>query len=80
MFYLAAFPQFITTGEGAVSSAFILVILHSLINAIWFGAMVVLFARLTSIAQSGAFQRWLKGVTGAVFIGFGVKLATYHRA
>jgi threonine/homoserine/homoserine lactone efflux protein len=78
MFYLAAFPQFITTGEGAITSAFTLVILHSLIAAIWFSAMVVLFARLARVAQNGAFQRWLKGVTGVVFVGFGIKLATYR--
>ena len=78
MFYLAAFPQFITTGEGAIGSAFVLVLLHSLINAIWFGAMVILLARLTRVAQNGTFQRWLKGVTGAVFIGFGASLASYR--
>lgn len=78
MFYLAAFPQFITTGEGAIASAFFLVMIHSLINAIWFSAMVILFARLMKVAQHGSFQRWLKAVTGVVFIGFGLKLATYR--
>ncbi|MEM6545045.1 MAG: LysE family translocator [Pseudomonadota bacterium] len=78
MFYLAAFPQFIPTGGHAVASAFFLVFLHSVINAIWFGAMVILFARLMKVAQTGSFQRWLKGVTGAVFVGFGVKLATFR--
>jgi len=39
MFYLAAFPQFITVGEGAVVSAFILVLLHTIINVTWFGAI-----------------------------------------
>jgi len=78
MFYLAAFPQFISTGEGVAASAFILVLLHTLVNVTWFGAMVVLLARLTKVARSGNFQRWLNGVTGAVFVGFGVKLATYR--
>jgi len=78
MFYLAAFPQFITTGDGAVASAFVLVILHTIINVAWFGAMVVLFTHLTKFGQNAAFQRWLKGITGAVFIGFGVKLATHQ--
>ncbi len=76
MFYLAAFPQFITVGETSAASAFTLVSLHAAINALWFAAMVLLFARLTKAARSGRFQRWLKGVTGAVFVGFGVKLAT----
>jgi len=76
MFYLAAFPQFITLGVTSPVASFLLVLLHSVINALWFGAMVMLFARLSKIARSGSFQRWLKGVTGVVFIGFGANLAT----
>ncbi|MEM9030194.1 MAG: LysE family translocator [Pseudomonadota bacterium] len=76
MFYLAAFPQFIPTGDGAAASALLLVCVHAAINAIWFGLMVVLFSRLAAAARGGQFQRWLKGVTGVVFIAFGLKLAT----
>ncbi len=78
MFYLAAFPQFIPAGEASATSAFVLVFIHSLINAVWFTAMVLLLTRLTAAARNGTFQRWLKGVTGAVFISFGVKLASYR--
>ena len=79
MFYLAAFPQFTPAGEGAVASAFSLVAIHSTLNFVWFSAMVLLIARMkSSVAASAAFQRWLKGVTGAVFIGFGVKLAMFR--
>lgn len=77
MFYLAAFPQFITLGETSAAASFMLVFIHSMINAIWFGAMVLVMSRLTAVARNGTFQRWLKGVTGVVFIGFGAKLATY---
>ncbi|VAV89959.1 Threonine efflux protein [hydrothermal vent metagenome] len=77
MFYLAAFPQFINIGETPAASAFLLVFLHSMINAIWFSAMVLLFSRLTRITRSGSFQRWLKGVTGVIFISFSAKLASY---
>ncbi|WP_189436030.1 LysE family translocator [Pseudovibrio japonicus] len=77
MFYLAAFPQFISLGEASAASSFLLVSLHSAINAVWFGAMVLLLGKLTSLARTGSFQRWLKGITGVVFIGFGVKLASY---
>ncbi len=76
MFYLAAFPQFISTGDGAVRAAFLLVAVHSALNLAWFSAVVLLFARLANVAGGSAFQRWLKGVTGVVFVGFGVKLAT----
>ena len=77
MFYLAAFPQFITIGETSAAASLLLVFIHSMINAIWFGAMVMLFSRLTAAASGGTFQRWLKGVTGVVFVGFGLKLASY---
>lgn len=78
MFYLAAFPQFITIGETSAAASFMLVVIHSLINAVWFGAMVLLLDRFVSVAKNGRFQRWLKGVTGVVFIGFGAKLAAYR--
>ncbi|WP_029064168.1 LysE family translocator [Labrenzia sp. DG1229] len=76
MFYLAAFPQFIPVGDGAMSAAFTLVGIHALINVAWFGAMVMLLARMSKAAGSPSFQRWLKGVTGLVFMAFGLKLAS----
>ena len=77
MFYLAAFPQFIAPGDSPWS-AFALVELHTLINAAWFVLMVVAFGRLSRLARNGGAQRWIKGVTGAVFIGFGTRLATFR--
>lgn len=78
MFYLAAFPQFITVGETTAAASFLLVFIHSVINALWFGAMVLLLDRFVSVAKNGRFQRWLKGFTGVVFLGFGAKLASYR--
>jgi threonine/homoserine/homoserine lactone efflux protein len=75
MFYLAAFPQFISGPDGALGASFALVSIHAALNVIWFAAMVLLVTRLTGMARNGAFQRWLKGVTGLVFLGFGAKLA-----
>ncbi len=73
MFYLAAFPQFIPV-DGSASAALLLVLLHSLINLAWFSVMIVLLVRMKKTVWHSAFTRWLKSVTGAVFIGFGVKL------
>lgn len=77
MFYLAAFPQFISMGETRPADAFLLVFLHSAINAIWFTALILLFSKLANATASQRFQKWLKAVTGAVFIGFGLQLARY---
>lgn len=78
MFYLAAFPQFLSVGETSAASAFLLVFLHSMINLVWFVTMVLVLAKLTAVGRNGRFQRWLKGVTGVVFIAFGIKLATFR--
>ncbi|WP_025900103.1 LysE family translocator [Sneathiella glossodoripedis] len=79
MFYLAAFPQFISSDAQSAVSAFILVFLHSVINLLWFGAMVLVLSRLGQVAKTVRFQKWLKALTGVVFIGFGLKLASYSR-
>jgi threonine/homoserine/homoserine lactone efflux protein len=79
MFYLAAFPQFIPVGESAIFFGAALVLLHSLMNFLWFTGMVLLFSRLTHASKSRSFQRWLKGTTGVVFIGFGAKLISLER-
>lgn len=75
MFYMAAFPQFISQSSGAVGASFMLVFIHCLLNVIWFSAMVVLFARLAGATRKPQVQRWLKGSTRIVFFGFGAKLA-----
>lgn len=74
MFYLAAFPQFLSIGE-SVYQAYFLVSAHAFINLVWFSAMVLLLSRLKELVSSASFTKWLKSVTGIVFIGFGAKLA-----
>ena len=76
MFYLAAFPQFIPAGDSAVGWAFLLVSLHAALNIVWFTLMIVFLSGLRSATGNPRVQRWLKAATGAVFIGFGIKLAT----
>lgn len=80
MFYLAVFPQFIPLGAHPVGWAFLLVFLHSLVNLVWFSFVVLLFSRLSAFTRRGPVQRWIKGLTGVVFIGFGARLAAYRPA
>jgi threonine/homoserine/homoserine lactone efflux protein len=77
LFYLAAFPQFITIGQDSAGLFFLLVTIHAVLNAIWFTGMVLLFSYFSRGAPSKVFKRWLNGVTGFVFIAFGLKLATF---
>lgn len=74
MFYLAAFPQFLTVGESALS-AYVLVTAHAILNVLWFSLMVVLLSKITHYSLGPKVSRWFKSVTGVAFIGFGAKLA-----
>jgi len=74
MFYLAAFPQFLTVGDSALQ-AYILVTAHAVLNILWFSAMLMVLLKVKGAATSARFTRWLKSVTGVVFLGFGAKLA-----
>ena len=78
MFYLAAFPQFISTGSDSVQSAFLLVGVHALLNVVWFVAMVLLIDRLRAASHSARVQRFIKGATGLIFMGFAAKLAAFR--
>ena len=75
VFYLAAFPQFIPA-ENATSAAYFLVFLHSLLNALWFSGLVMLFASARKVAMGARARRWLNSLTGVIFIGFSAKLAS----
>ena len=80
MFYLAALPQFVPMNEpGALANVLVLVIIHSLINLVWFGMIVMVFSRLAGFSRSPRLVRYLKGATGLVFLGFGARLATLER-
>lgn len=74
MFYLAAFPQFMSINEGVVN-AYTLVTAHAIVNFVWFSIMVYTLSCIKVAANNARFKRWLNSITGVVFIGFGSKLA-----
>ncbi|WOH36390.1 LysE family translocator [Thalassotalea fonticola] len=74
MFYLAAFPQFISVSDNAIN-AYALVTAHSLVNFVWFSVMILMLSRVKNATNNAMFKKWLNSITGVVFIGFGSKLA-----
>jgi len=79
VFFMAFLPAFIPAGEAAAQ--------FSLVLGLWFiaetGLWLAIVAWLTGIGagwlRRPAAQRWLGRVTGVVFIGFGIRLATQAR-
>lgn len=76
MFYVAAFPQFVPHDGVSPPAAYLLVAVHAALNVAWFGPIVLLFGRLSTVARNARMQRAVKALTGMVFVGFGIKLAT----
>ena len=76
MFYVAAFPQFVPHDGVSSLAAYLLVAVHAALNVAWFGPIVLLFDRLSTVARNDRMQRAVKALTGMVFVGFGIKLAT----
>ncbi len=74
MFYLAAFPQFMSLDQSPLT-AYALVTAHAIVNVLWFVLMVMMLSRVKSMTQSERFKKWLNSFIGVVFIGFGSKLA-----
>lgn len=73
MFYLAAFPQFLTFGESA-GHAYILVTAHALVNLVWFSGWVILLTRIKRFSIRLKFSNTLNYLAGFAFIAFATKL------
>lgn len=75
LFYLAAFPQFISPASGGLLPALLLVVIHSALNAVWFSLMILFFGYFDRAGANGLYQRVMRGVTGIALLGFGGALA-----
>ena len=60
-------PQFLTLG-GIISGLCLL----------WYVPLAYVLGRVRRLFESARFQTWLQRCTGAIFIAFGLKLATAH--
>jgi threonine/homoserine/homoserine lactone efflux protein len=77
LFFLAFVPQFITPSVQDKPLAFLLLGLLFNFNALWvnigWAAAAAWLARRNALVQRS--MRWLDRVAGALFVGFGIKLA-----
>ncbi|MDR5868019.1 LysE family translocator [Halomonas koreensis] len=75
VFYMAFLPQFIAPGEPALTKSLWLAGVHFLVANLWQIGVVLLVGRAGRWLARPAVSRWLNGLTGAVLVGFGAKLA-----
>jgi len=72
MFYLAAFPQFISPAGGILPA--LLLVIRSALYAVWFSLMILCFGYFDRAGAQVLFQRSMRGITGVSLLGFGVAL------
>ncbi|WP_395168270.1 LysE family translocator [Piscirickettsia salmonis] len=78
LFYLAILPQFIHHGS-LLEDSLVLGSLQAGIVGSWFILVVTLAERFKGIFNSSRNISWLKGMSGSLFISFGIKLALLSR-
>jgi threonine/homoserine/homoserine lactone efflux protein len=70
MFYLAAFPQFISFDPPSYRDAFTLVTIHASIIFFWFLGVTQLVGRLKQLSQQSSLGLWVQRVSGVVLVYF----------
>ncbi|MDX5409811.1 MAG: LysE family translocator [Thauera sp.] len=75
IFYLTLLPQFVPAGVGVAGFSFLLAAIHVAMSLLWFALLIALTGRSVRLLQRPAVVAALDRLTGAVFLGFGLKLA-----
>jgi threonine/homoserine/homoserine lactone efflux protein len=74
VFYISFLPQFIPHGANVALYAFFLACVHVALTLLWFALLIIATIPLGRLLQSPKIVKTLDRLTGAVFIGFGLKL------
>ncbi|WP_430006129.1 LysE family translocator [Metabacillus idriensis] len=75
VFFLTFLPQFLEPGSNTFTQFMIMGLTYTILTFIWFIIYIYLIHQLSAFMKKPAVQKWMEGITGAVLIGFGIKLA-----
>lgn len=79
VFYLAFLPQFINPGDFVLGKSLLLAGIHFVLGIVWLSLVTIFLGRMRALLIRPAVQRGLEAVTGAILIGFGVRLVLERR-
>jgi threonine/homoserine/homoserine lactone efflux protein len=79
VFYVSFLPQFVPAQVAAGPFIFLLAAIHAVLGLIWFAVLIAATSPIKRWLARQAVVRWIDRVTGAVFIGFGLRLALDRR-
>lgn len=79
IFYLAFLPQFIGPGDPVLERSLLLAALHIGIGVVWLSLLSLGVGRIRPLVENRLWRARLEGVSGAVLIALGVRLAAARR-
>ena len=79
VFYVSFLPQFVPAHLAAGPFILLLAAIHGVLGALWFAALIAATSPLKRWLARQAVVRWIDRITGAVFVGFGLRLALDRR-
>lgn len=79
VFYLAFLPQFIRPTDAVLQKSLLLAGIHYVEAIVWLVVVSTAVDRMRRLFLTSAVRRWLDGLCGLLFVGFGVRLALERR-
>ena len=79
VFYLAFLPQFVGPGDRLLPTFLLLAAIHAALGLVWLSLLASLLEQARGWLARPAARRVLEGVSGAVLVGFGARLALARR-
>lgn len=80
VFYVSFLPQFVPHGVAVAPYVLLLAAIHAALGLLWFGILILAGGPLGRTLRRPAAIKALDRITGAVFVGFGVRLAISRAA
>jgi threonine/homoserine/homoserine lactone efflux protein len=78
-FFASLFPQFVPTEGASFGALMVLGLTFSMVTLTWLTAYAFAVAKAGDVLRRSGVRRAIEGVTGAVLIAFGLRLASEHR-
>jgi RhtB (resistance to homoserine/threonine) family protein len=75
VFYLAFLPQFIGPTDAVLRKSLLLAGIHDVEGLLWLVLVSIVVDHTRRFFMQSSVRRWLDGVCGTLFVGFGVRLA-----
>lgn len=78
-FFASLFPQFVPAEGASFGALMVLGLTFSVVTLTWLTAYAFAVAKAGDVLRRSGIRRAIEGVTGAVLIAFGLRLASEHR-